>query len=392
MPLDTSYVRTLGDIYAQRNQALQGIAQSALGGAAQVGAAAIGRKKDATALQADLDRTQGNVQMETQQLIDELARIREARSESNKGPYESAMLEQAEAETTGKLRDIGKYQSELGAIGDIGFGNVYKVRMPERLQPIGSAASKGRVMDLQAQSELEKTIALSEGRKAADAARRQAQLEDDQRSEARKLAAEQRAADREAKKDARESGQKAEVDSRKSLTELANAADAIDTNFAMIESNKDVLPKVNTATVAAIQKAKGGKIDKLLAAGVQGFEGVSATDVPKISAVAQAIETITAPIRSDTFGAALSVSDRAMSSANLPAQGDSYDELVRKLKVQREIIARTMQRIEDQGRGAGAQFKGFESTFSKKTLPAWATVQTQAAPKVKAGFQEAPGQ
>lgn len=381
MPLDTSYLNAIQNAYAMRNKGVQQFGDGLMGAAADITGAFLKRRKDAGQAQADLDRTQGDVAMREKQLISELANIRQARQEPGAGQYEQAELERAESDTISKLRDIGAYQSELGAIGEITPRNVYKARMPSQLPDIGSAASSGRLMDLKAQSELERAIAASEGRIAAQAAQEQARLASEQRAEERRIAAEERAAEREAARNEREKGEKSQVDARKQLNELANAADAIDVNFAMIEGNKDILPKVNTATVEAIQKSKGGKLDRAAAWAQRGFEGVSESDVPKISQVAQAIETITAPIRSDTFGAALSVSDRAMSKANLPAYGDTYEELTSKLRVQREIIARTIQRLEDQGRGAGADFKGFESTLSKKQLPTWATKAQSPAQK-----------
>lgn len=272
--VDQAFLQAYGNILGQRNQAIQGFGQSLLGGAAQVGAAAIGRKKDAQALQADIDRDQADVQAQTQQLIDELARIREAKAQPQSGAYESAMLEQAEADTKSKLQDIGRYQQELGGIGDVTFGNVYDIRKPAKLEPIGSAASKGRIMDIQAQRDLEKSIAGAEGRKAAEMSRKQAQLESENRAEARRIAAEERKAQRDAEREAKKQEQK-QSGAMLSAGETTPIATNLNTIKGTIEhirtgsQNKDKFGKFTGTTELAKSKITGSGFGETMRAGAK---------------------------------------------------------------------------------------------------------------------------
>lgn len=248
MPLDTSYIDAIQNAYAMRNRGIQQFGEGLTKAAAGITGALLTRRKDASQAQADLDREQGDVQMQERQLIDELANIRAAKQAQGVGQYERAQLDKAEAETTSRLRDIGAYQSELGAIGDITPRNVYATRMPSKLQPIGDASYSGRVADIQA-GDKARAAADDAARKAAEEERDRAErIAAENRRRADKIAEEERAAARQAKKEA----EKAKDESGAALT--AGETTPIATNLNTI---KGTLEHIRTG---AANRDKFGRV------------------------------------------------------------------------------------------------------------------------------------
>lgn len=143
--VDPSFLQAYGDIYKQRNQAIQGFGQSLLGGAAQVGAAAIGRKKDAQALQADIEAQRRALEGEAATLSEQAFQIAPT---SEAGPYEQAEARSRLADIGVRQKDIQNQLDQLGAIGDVTWRNVYDKRLPTMPKREATGYS-GRAKDIE---------------------------------------------------------------------------------------------------------------------------------------------------------------------------------------------------------------------------------------------------
>jgi hypothetical protein len=165
--VDIGYLDALRSALDTRNKAIGQLGQNLLGGAAQIGGAAIQKGNDVKRTQADLDAMSQALQTElgalTKQGADIQAQITTA------GPYERAELESKLSDIAAKRNDVSAQMQGIGAIGDVTRRNVYDIQVPKLAQR-DATSYKGQWADIEADRKAakEQKDAEAAAKKAAD--------------------------------------------------------------------------------------------------------------------------------------------------------------------------------------------------------------------------------
>ncbi len=132
--VDASFLQAYQNILDRRNRGIVGFGDALMGAGATVGTAAIGRKKDADALQAELDAQRQALGLEQGAIAERRFALDPTGPGAVKpeyGPYEAAQREAELADLGTRQSDIQGALGELGKIGPVKFRNVYDVRAPK---------------------------------------------------------------------------------------------------------------------------------------------------------------------------------------------------------------------------------------------------------------------
>lgn len=352
--IDAGLVEAYQRILDRRNAAIGGLGSSIGGLVSGVGGAAINRKQDANALAADLDamrRTLANEQGTIAEREFALNPTGPGAVQSTYGPYEAAQREAELSDLGTRKSDVQTALGDLDAIGPVKFGNVYDVRAP-KLPERKATDYSGRWKDIAAAQPKDDPLAGLEKDLAIIDARKRAQMEID-KNKPRPV--------------------KAAPVPKPTPQSYATTIQAADETLSGLDSFEQMVADPErvsrfTPQVKARADAMRGNVLEQAAGAINPMAG-SKEDVEKASDMFALAESIYAPIRNKTFGAALSKGDLERAAQNQPTPGDTAPILQKKTQVLREITQKARDWWYNFAQKQGYNVGGLEPTATQPEQP-----------------------